>query len=89
MGGFGDEHDGVGPPAQVQAASRNAELVKFARCIRANGVPTFADRTSSPPSPSNGNAIGGPGGWLSLGTPQEQQSPTHKHAVAVCGSPTS
>jgi hypothetical protein len=73
----------------AQAASRNPQLVKLARCMRANGVPTFADPTSSPPSPSHGNALGGPGGWLSLGTPQEQQSPAYKHAAAVCGSPTS
>jgi hypothetical protein len=72
-----------------QAASRNAQLVKLARCMRANGVPTFADPTSSPPPPSRGNAVGGPGGWLSLGTPQEQQSPAYKHAATVCGSPTS
>lgn len=72
-----------------QAASRNAQLVKLARCMRANGVPTFADPTSSPPPPSRGNALGGPGGWLSLGTPQEQQSPEYKHAAAVGGSPTS
>ena len=73
----------------AQAASRNAQLIKLARCMRANGVPTFADPTNSPPPPSHGNALGGPGGWLSLGTPQEQQSPAYKHAAAVCGSPTS
>jgi len=72
-----------------QPASRNAELVKLARCMRANGVPTFADPTSSPPPPSHGNALGGPGSWLSLGTPQQQQSPAYKHAAATCGSPTS
>lgn len=72
-----------------QAASRNAQLVKLARCMRANGVPMFADPTSSPPPPSHGNALGVPGAWLSLGTPQERQSPAYKHAAAVCGSPTS
>jgi hypothetical protein len=76
-----------GNSSGAQAASRNARLVKLARCMRANGVPTFADPTSSPPSPSQGNAVGGPSGWLSLGTPQEQQSPAYKHAAAVCGSP--
>lgn len=72
-----------------QAAGRDAELVELARCMRANGVPTFRDPTSSPPPPSHGNALGGPGGWLSLGTPQAQQSPAYKHAAAVCGFPTS
>jgi hypothetical protein len=71
-----------------QAATRDAELVQLARCMRANGVPTFADPTRSPPPPSDGNALGGPGSWLSLGTPQERQSPAYKHAAAVCGSPT-
>jgi hypothetical protein len=37
-----------------EAASRNAELVKLARCMRANGVPTFADPSSSPPPPATG-----------------------------------
>ena len=78
-----------GNSAGAQAASRNQQLVKLARCMRANGVPTFADPTSSPPSPSHGNALGGPGGWLSLGTPEEKHSPAYRHAAAVCGSPTS
>jgi hypothetical protein len=71
----------------TQAASRTAALLGLARCMRANGVPTFRDPTSSPPPPSQGNAIGGPGGWLSLGTSHERQSPAYKHAAAVCGSP--
>jgi hypothetical protein len=77
-----------GSGAGSQAESRNAQLLKLARCMRHNGVPTFPDPTSSPPPPSQGNAIGGPGGWFSLGTSQERQSPAYKHAAAVCGSPT-
>jgi hypothetical protein len=71
-----------------QAATRNAQLLQVARCMRANGVPTFADPTSAPPPSSDGNALGVPGAWLSLGTAHEQQSPAYKHAAAVCGSPT-
>jgi len=70
-------------------ASRNGnlQLVALARCMRAHGVPNFPDPTSSPPPPSSGNALGGPGSYLALGTPQEQQSPAYKHAAAVCGDP--
>ena len=78
-----------GSSSGSQAASREAELFTLARCMRAYGVPTFADPTSSPPPPSHGNALGGPGGWLSLGTPQARQSPAYKHAAAACGSPSS
>jgi hypothetical protein len=67
--------------------SRNLELLTLARCMRSHGVPNFADPTTSPPPPSHGNALGGPGGWLSLGTPQQQQSPAYKRAAAACGSP--
>jgi hypothetical protein len=80
---------GSGGAAGSQAASHKAQLIELARCMRANGVPTFPDPTSSPPSPSQGNALGGPGSWLSLGTSQQRQSPAFKHAFAVCGVPTS
>jgi hypothetical protein len=80
---------GSGRGAGSQAASHRAQLVELARCMRANGVPAFADPTSSPPLPSQGNALGAPGSWLSLGTSQERQSPAYKHAAAVCRFPTS
>lgn len=67
--------------------SRNLQLVALARCMRAHGVPNFPDPTSSPPPPSSGNALGGPGSYLALGTLQEQQSPAYKHAAALCGDP--
>ena len=77
-----------GTAIDTQAGSGRA-LLELARCMRAHGVPTFPDPTTSPPSPEDGNALGGPGDWLSLGTSQERQSPAYTHAAAVCGSPTS
>jgi hypothetical protein len=64
--------------------SRKLQLVGLARCMRAHGVPDFPDPTSTPPTPSSGNVIGGNGTYLALGTPQEQQSPAYKRAAAAC-----
>jgi hypothetical protein len=63
---------------------RKLQLLALARCMRANGVPSFSDPTSSPPPPSGGNAIGANGWYLSLGTTQERQSPAYKRAAAAC-----
>jgi hypothetical protein len=63
---------------------RKLQLVAIARCMRANGVPSFSDPTSSPPPPSGGNAIGANGWYLSLGTKQERQSPAYERAAEAC-----
>jgi hypothetical protein len=78
----------VQPPAgQAQPpGSREPQLLALARCMRAHGVATFADPRSSPPPPSGGNAIGGNGAYLSLGTAQERRSPAYKRAAAACGA---
>lgn len=67
--------------------SRRLQLLALAKCMRAHGVPDFADPTGSPPPPSSGNAIGADGIYLALGTARERQSPAFKHAAAVCGIP--
>ena len=68
------------------ASSENAKLrlVALARCMRAHGVPSFADPSSSPPPPSSGNALGASGWFLSLGTRSERESPAYKQAAAAC-----
>jgi hypothetical protein len=58
----------------------------MARCMRAHGVSSFADPTTSPPPPSSGNVVGGGGWYLALGTAQERQSPVYKRAAAACGA---
>jgi hypothetical protein len=68
------------------SASRRAQLLALAKCMRSHGVPNFADPTSSPPPPSTGNAVGGNGWYLALGTPQERQSPRYKRAATTCGA---
>jgi hypothetical protein len=69
--------------------SRKLQLLALAKCMRAHGVLDFSDPTSSPPPPSGGNAVGGNGWYLSLGTAQERQSPEFKNAATACGIPVS
>jgi hypothetical protein len=76
---------GSGSPSASE--SRRVELLAIARCMRQHGVTSFADPTSSPPSPANGNAIGGNGVYLSVGPPASQQSPAYKSAAAACHLP--
>lgn len=63
-----------------------ARLLALAKCMRLHGVPNFADPTSSPPPPGNGNAVGGNGWYLAIGTAQERQSPSYKRAATTCGA---
>jgi hypothetical protein len=76
-----------GGPGQGQSSeSRKLQLLAMARCMRAHGVPNFADPVSSPPPPSSGNAIGAGGWYLALGTARERDSPAYKRAAAACGA---
>ncbi|MGN6168646.1 MAG: hypothetical protein ACTHQQ_10825 [Solirubrobacteraceae bacterium] len=76
------------PGGQKASESRRLQLLGLARCMRAHGVPSFPDPTTSPPPPSSGNAIGGDGWYLALGTAQQRQSPTYQRAAAKCGART-
>lgn len=67
--------------------SQRLELVAIARCMRAHGVTDFADPTSSPPPPGNGNALGGNGTYLAVGPPSDRQSPAFKAAASACRLP--
>jgi hypothetical protein len=66
--------------------SRRLQLLALARCMRAHGVPSFSDPTTSPPPPGNGNVIGANGWYLALGTAQERRSPAYQRAAATCGA---
>jgi hypothetical protein len=62
-----------GPPPQLSASGR-AQLVAFAKCMRAHGVPRFADPTTGPVgvvAPKRSSAY--------------SNSPAFNHAVSVCG----
>jgi hypothetical protein len=75
-----------GPPGGPGASeSRKLELLTLARCMRAHRIANFPDPTSSPPPPTSGNALGGDGWYLALGTPQERRTPAYKGAAAACG----
>jgi hypothetical protein len=74
---------GQGSPSE----SRQLQLLALAKCMRRHGVPNFADPTSAPPPPGNGNVIGGNGTYLAIGPPVGQQSPAFKRAAAACGIP--
>jgi hypothetical protein len=82
---------GGGPGSAGGSASRHADLVKLAECMRSHGVTNFPDPTSSPPTaPAAGSgagiAFGGPGGFISV--PQStMQSPAFRQAASVCGFP--
>lgn len=67
--------------------SQRLELLAIARCMRAHGVPDFADPTSSPPPPGNGNVLGGTGTYLAVGPPSNGQSPGFKAAANACRLP--
>lgn len=67
-------------------AGQNATLLAVARCIRAHGLSTFPDPTTSPPpSPRpgsrTGNVLGGPGAYLAF----PPASPALTRAMAACG----
>jgi hypothetical protein len=80
---------GGGPGRAQGSEARKVALVKLAECMRAHGLTTFPDPTTSAPSapPSGGGiAFGGPGGFLAV--PQSTvQSPAFKQAAATCGFP--
>jgi hypothetical protein len=78
---------GLSQPASLRpggSESRKLQLLALARCMREHGVPSFSDPTTSPPPPSSGNAIGGDGWFLSLGSAQERRSPAYKSAAIAC-----
>jgi hypothetical protein len=72
----------------TSSESRKLQFLSLAKCMRSHGVPNFADPTSSPPPPSGGNAVGGDGWYLALGSAQERQAPSYKRAAAACGAGT-
>jgi hypothetical protein len=73
-----------GAPGE-SSESRELQLLTLARCMRSHGVVDFDDPTTSPPPPSSGNAVGGNGWYLSLGTARERQSPAYRRAAGACG----
>jgi hypothetical protein len=71
------------------SATRIEQGVKIAECMRANGMRTFPDPTTSPPSTlpaPDAVFLGGPDGAFSL-TASMVQSPAFKQAAATCGFP--
>ncbi|HZO77423.1 MAG TPA: hypothetical protein VFB39_05215 [Solirubrobacteraceae bacterium] len=80
---------GGGPGAGPASETRKLTMLKLARCMRAHGVTSFPDPTSSRPSapPSGGGIAFGGGGWF-IAVPQSLiQSPGFKQAAATCHFP--
>jgi hypothetical protein len=77
----------AGGSSQGSAAeSSKLELLNLAKCMRAHGLPSSPDPTTSPPpappaGSHTGNAIGIGGVYLQL----PRQSPAIKRAAAACG----
>jgi hypothetical protein len=79
---------GIGGPGRVSAAGIKQGL-KLAECMRAHGLRSFPDPTTSPPPTlpaPNGVFLGGPTGVFSL-TASMIQSPAFKQAAPRCGFP--
>lgn len=71
------------------SATRIKQGVKLAECMRAHGLRSFPDPTTSPPSTvpaPNAVFLGGPDGSFSL-TASMVQSPAFRQAAATCGFP--
>jgi hypothetical protein len=76
----GGESRGAGPESEKLA------LLNLAKCMRAHGLPNFADPTASPPpapppGSHTGNAVGIGGAYLMF----PPQSPALKRAEGTCG----
>ena len=77
---------GDGRSPRRASASEKVGLLNLARCMRAHGLPSFADPTTSrppapPPGTQTGNAVGIDGVYLVF----PPQSPALKRAEAKCG----
>jgi hypothetical protein len=66
------------------SASRRAQLLAIARCMRLHGIASFADPTSSPPPPGNGNVMFADGVYLAVGPAAGQRSPGFRTAADRC-----
>ena len=80
---------GGGPGRGGVSEARKEMMLKLAQCMRAHGVSSFPDPTSSPPAgpPAGGGvAFGAPGAFIAV--PQAMiQAPGFKQAGAACGFP--
>lgn len=65
--------------SQAQAAQQRQHGLKFARCMRGHGVPSFPDPTAAPGSGANHVA------HLTGVSAQELQSPSFQAAAKACG----
>lgn len=76
-----------GGPGGTPSESIRLSMFRIARCIRAHGLPSFPDPTSSPPSPDAqpGGLALGRGGWFLVVS--DPQAPAFKRAAAVCHFP--
>jgi hypothetical protein len=75
-----------GAPGSKPSEAARLAMVRMARCIRAHGVPDFADPTTAPPAspPARGLAIGRGGMFLVV---RDAQAPAFRRAAAACGFP--
>ena len=73
----------AGAPGGKPSESMKLAMFAIARCIRAHGVPSLPDPTTSPPAspPGQGVVVGRGGVFLVIADPQ---APAFKHAAAAC-----
>jgi hypothetical protein len=63
-------------------------MLALARCMRAHGLPSFPDPTTSAPAPGRGFGLAIGGGGSVLAVPQLMlRSPAFERAATACGFP--
>ncbi len=79
---------GGGPGRGPVSETRKLAMLKLAECMRAHGLTTFPDPTSTPPSPGAGFGLAFGGGGSFIAVPRAMmESPAFKQAAAQCGFP--
>jgi hypothetical protein len=75
---------GGDPQPPEPSKSRQQAMVRFAKCMRQQGLANFPDPTLSPP-PANADVIDAAGIYIILPPGFDPHSPSDKRALQTCG----
>jgi hypothetical protein len=76
----------AGPTAPAPTASDRAALLRFAVCMRAQGLPSFPDPVTLSKVPRNTNVFGVGSMGFPLGVTIDPDSPAFRRAGDACGA---